>query len=136
MHYNYCTLLSSRAPVAAVAAARALTHVRHPLLACTLRSYASASRGKSSQHMPPGSELAGKSNLTPRIHERLQHLRIRYADLNTRMSGDISDLGREELAKVSKDFSDTGQIVLPYNRLLELYGELTELQQMIDESKD
>ncbi|KAJ2453501.1 Peptide chain release factor 1, mitochondrial [Coemansia sp. RSA 2424] len=121
----------------ATATIQAQLSSRRPLLACVLRRYSSAPRGsKSAQHLPPGSELAGKSNLTPRIHERLQHLRTKYADLNERMSGDISDLGREELAKVSKDFSDTGQIVLPYNRLIELYGELSELQQMIDESKD
>ncbi|KAJ2892376.1 Peptide chain release factor 1, mitochondrial, partial [Coemansia aciculifera] len=111
--------------------------IRVPFGPCALRQFSSAPRGKTAaQHLPPGSELAGKSSLTPRIHERLQHLRIKYTELNDRMSGDISDLGREELAKVSKDFSDTGQVVLPYNRLLELYSELKELQQMIDESKD
>ncbi|KAJ2815179.1 Peptide chain release factor 1, mitochondrial, partial [Coemansia furcata] len=135
MHYC-CALLSLRASGAVATKTRALPNVRHPVLACALRSYSSASRSKSSQHLPPGSELAGKSKLTPRIHERLQHLRTRYTDLDKRMSGDVSDLGREELAKLSKDFSDTGQIVIPYNRLLELYGELVELQQMIDESKD
>ncbi|KAJ2491537.1 Peptide chain release factor 1, mitochondrial [Coemansia sp. RSA 2050] len=131
-----CALLPSRVSATAVTAARTLSNVQHPLLAHALRRYSSAPRSKASQHLPPGSELAGKSNLTPRIHERLQHLQTRYADLNKRMSGDVSDFGREELAKVSKDFSDTGQIVLPYNRLLELYGELIELQQMINESKD
>ncbi|KAJ2742279.1 Peptide chain release factor 1, mitochondrial [Coemansia sp. BCRC 34301] len=118
------------------AATQALPRSWRLLVACALRQYSSAPRGKLAQHLPPGSELVGKSNLTPRIHERLQHLRTRYADLNERLSGDISGLGREELAKVSKEFSDTGQVVLPYNRLLELYGELGELQQMIDESKD
>ncbi|KAJ2721645.1 Peptide chain release factor 1, mitochondrial [Coemansia sp. Benny D115] len=85
--------------------------------------------------MPPGSELAGSSNLTPKVHEKLQQLQAKYALLSERMSGNISDLSRDELAKLSKEYSDTGLIVTPYVRLLEHYSELTELQQMI-ESKD
>ncbi|PIA18902.1 protein chain release factor A [Coemansia reversa NRRL 1564] len=48
------------------------------------------------------------------------------------MSGDVSGLDREELARLSKEFSDTGHVVEPYTRLLNLYAELVELQQMIN----
>ncbi|KAJ1647849.1 Peptide chain release factor 1, mitochondrial [Coemansia asiatica] len=82
--------------------------------------------------LPAGSLIAGKSSLTPRIHDKLCVLKTKYDGLNERMSGNISDLGRDELAKLSKDLSDTGLIVVPYKRLLELYEELVELQQMID----
>ncbi|KAJ2311702.1 Peptide chain release factor 1, mitochondrial [Coemansia sp. RSA 2705] len=81
--------------------------------------------------LPPGSELAGKSSLTPRIHEKLRMLQQKHADLTTRMSGDVSDLDRDELARLSKELSEAGHVVTPYARLLELYSELVELQQII-----
>ncbi|KAJ1800176.1 Peptide chain release factor 1, mitochondrial [Coemansia sp. RSA 2399] len=85
--------------------------------------------------LPAGSDLAGKSSLSPRIHEKLQILQTKYAELNQQMSGDVSKLGREELARLSKDLNETGLLVMPYSRLLQHYNELVELQQMI-ESKD
>ncbi|KAJ1844598.1 Peptide chain release factor 1, mitochondrial [Coemansia sp. RSA 2708] len=47
------------------------------------------------------------------------------------MSGDVSDLDRDELARLSKELSEAGHVVTPYARLLELYSELVELQQII-----
>ncbi|KAJ2388361.1 hypothetical protein GGI23_006074 [Coemansia sp. RSA 2559] len=85
--------------------------------------------------LPAGSDLAGKSSLSPRIHEKLQILQTKYAELNQQMSGDVSKLGREELARLSKELNETGLLVTPYSRLLQHYSELVELQQMI-ESKD
>ncbi|KAJ2550580.1 Peptide chain release factor 1, mitochondrial [Coemansia sp. RSA 1933] len=96
---------------------------------------AAASNRTNTVALPAGSELAGKSNLTPRIHEKLQLLQTKHAALNQRMSGDVSGLGREELARLSKDLNDTGLIVGPYSQLLQHYSELVELQHMID-SKD
>ncbi|KAJ2850359.1 Peptide chain release factor 1, mitochondrial [Coemansia brasiliensis] len=98
-----------------------------------VRGFAAAIRSK--QELPPGSEFAGKSSLTPRIHAKLQFLQQKHADLTQRMSGDISQLDREEMARLSKDLSDTSNIVEPYMQLLEQYLELKELQQMIN-SKD
>ncbi|KAJ2819821.1 Peptide chain release factor 1, mitochondrial [Coemansia erecta] len=94
-----------------------------------LRCYAAAARSKPA--LPPGSELAGKSNLTPRIHEKLKVLQQKFDSLTDRMSGDVSGLQREDLARLSKELSDMGMIVIPYKRLLQLYAELTELQQMM-----
>ncbi|KAJ2158136.1 Peptide chain release factor 1, mitochondrial [Coemansia sp. RSA 552] len=97
---------------------------------CRRCAYASAARSKPPQ-LPAGSELAGKSSLTPQIHAKLRVLQQRHEELTRRLSGDVSGLGREELARLSKDHSDTGHIVAPYTRLLQLYSELVELQQMI-----
>ncbi|KAJ2359228.1 Peptide chain release factor 1, mitochondrial [Coemansia sp. RSA 2618] len=104
---------------------------RSPALPSTsmLRCYAAAARSKPA--LPPGSELAGKSNLTPRIHEKLKVLQQKFDSLTDRMSGDVSGLQREDLARLSKELSDMGMIVIPYKRLLQLYAELTELQQMM-----
>ncbi|KAJ2523602.1 Peptide chain release factor 1, mitochondrial [Coemansia sp. RSA 2049] len=99
------------------------------LCRCRLASTAAARKTKPTHLV--GSELAGKSNLTPRIHEKLKILQTKYADLNQRMSGDVSSLGREEMARLSKELSDAGMLVDPYSRLLQHYEELVELQQMI-----
>ncbi|KAJ2571879.1 Peptide chain release factor 1, mitochondrial [Coemansia sp. RSA 1813] len=100
------------------------------------RCYSAAAASKTKlATLPAGSELAGKSNLTPRIHDKLRILQTKYVDLNRRMSGDVSKLGREELARLSKDLSETGLLVTPYSQLLQHYSELVELHQMID-SKD
>ncbi|KAJ1725202.1 Peptide chain release factor 1, mitochondrial [Coemansia erecta] len=91
-----------------------------------------ATAAASKTGLPLGSELAGKSSLSARIHDKLRVLQSKHAVMAQRMSEDISTLSRDELAKISKDLSDASLVVTPYNRLLELYGELTELQQMID----
>ncbi|KAI8325421.1 protein chain release factor A [Martensiomyces pterosporus] len=44
-------------------------------------------------------------------------------------------MGRDELARLSKDLSDTGAIVVPYKELLRLYAELPDLQLMIDSNE-
>ncbi|KAJ1878592.1 hypothetical protein LPJ66_011861, partial [Kickxella alabastrina] len=116
--------------VTATHSTRAITPLQHHSYSSA--AGAAAARNTSASALPPGSHLAGKSSLTPRIHEKLQVLQTKYAKLNERMSGNIGELGREELAKLSKDMSDTGLIVIPYRRLLELYSELVELQQMVD----
>ncbi|KAJ2854444.1 hypothetical protein GGI22_004494, partial [Coemansia erecta] len=84
------------------------------------RRYASAKPAM----LPAGSDLAGKSSLSPRIHEKLQILQTKYAELNQQMSGDVSKLGREELARMSKELNETGLLVTPYSRLLQHYSEL------------
>lgn len=96
-----------------------------------------STRSSTTSRLPAGSELVGKSHLTPSIHAKLQLLQSKYQELDRKLSGDnLSEIGREELAKLSKDHSDAGQVAAPYNRMLELYQELIDLQQMIDDSKD
>ncbi|KAJ1749752.1 Peptide chain release factor 1, mitochondrial, partial [Coemansia sp. RSA 1821] len=91
-----------------------------------------AAGSPSRPELPPGSELAGKSNLTPQIHNKLQFLQKKYTDLAQQLSGDISQLDRQEMARLSKELSDASNVVEPYKRLLEQYSELIELQQMLN----
>ncbi|ORX71509.1 peptide chain release factor 1 [Linderina pennispora] len=79
-----------------------------------------------------GSELVGKSNLTPRIIEKLKVLEQKFEDLTARVGGDTSQFGRGELDKLSKDLSDVGLIVLPFKNLQQLYAEVIDLQDMIE----
>ncbi|KAJ1950034.1 Peptide chain release factor 1, mitochondrial [Linderina macrospora] len=79
-----------------------------------------------------GSELVGKSNLTPRIIEKLKVLEQKFEDLTARVGGDTSQFGRGELDKLSKDLSDVGLIVEPFKNLQQLYIELVDLQDMIE----
>ncbi|KAJ1961116.1 Peptide chain release factor 1, mitochondrial [Dipsacomyces acuminosporus] len=103
--------------------------IRHPA-----RCYSSPPAGFKAV-LPKGSELAGKSNLTPRVHEKLQVLEKKHAEITERLSSSISSLDRDEIAKLSKDLSDADLIVIPYKRLLKLYSELPDLQLMIDSSE-
>ncbi|KAJ2772661.1 Peptide chain release factor 1, mitochondrial [Coemansia nantahalensis] len=81
--------------------------------------------------LPAGSELAGKSHLTAPIHDKLRVLQEKHGNLSQQLSGDLSVLGREELARLSKELSDTARVAEPYGRLLQLYADLVELQQLM-----
>ncbi|KAJ2783813.1 Peptide chain release factor 1, mitochondrial [Coemansia javaensis] len=87
--------------------------------------------GSAAAALPAGSELAGKSHLTAQIHGKLQVLQSRHGELSRQLSGDVSGLGREELARLSRELSETARVAEPYGRLLRLYAELGELQQMV-----
>ncbi|KAJ1731525.1 Peptide chain release factor 1, mitochondrial [Coemansia biformis] len=96
---------------------------------CQQRRYAAAARSQSV--LPAGSELAGKSHLTAQVHRKLQVLQKKHGELGQQLSGDVSGFERDELARLSKELSDTARVAEPYTRLLQLYLELVELQQMM-----
>ncbi|KAJ2709303.1 Peptide chain release factor 1, mitochondrial, partial [Coemansia spiralis] len=105
--------------------------MRRALQLCVrTRRYATAA-ARPKPTLPAGSELAGKSHLTVPIHEKLRILQTKHSELSQQLSGDVSVLEREELARLSKELSDTGRVAEPYTRLLQLYSELVELQQLM-----
>ncbi|KAJ1855252.1 Peptide chain release factor 1, mitochondrial [Coemansia sp. RSA 1822] len=48
------------------------------------------------------------------------------------MTGDISGMEREDMARLAKEQSNMGMIVVPYEHLLKQYSELLELEQMMN----
>ncbi|KAJ2243173.1 Peptide chain release factor 1, mitochondrial, partial [Coemansia sp. RSA 454] len=90
-----------------------------------------ATTAQSKPALPPGSELAGKSNLTAKIHEKLKIMQYKHNKIMEQMTGDISGMEREDMARLAKEQSSMGMIVVPYEHLLKLYSELIELEQMM-----
>ncbi|KAJ1739260.1 Peptide chain release factor 1, mitochondrial, partial [Coemansia sp. RSA 2167] len=58
-------------------------------------------------------------------------MQYKHNKIMEQMTGDISGMEREDMARLAKEQSSMGMIVVPYEHLLKLYSELIELEQMM-----